>query len=810
MRSNKKYQRGIFLLFLLLIMISGIPLVKNISKKDSVDKNEISTSQPDDPFEPNDDFWSAKDINSEQRKWLNLIQEDDDWFKFDIFPGFERVIVKIIYLVADGNIGINLYDEYYSYIYGIDYYADCEFLDYIVPTPGTYYLYIYGYNYGTPYELLWDALNNSITYDDNFEPNNNNTQADTYADLSFNRGEWLSSIKGLGIQYDYDYYKINIDPINRRLFVEVIFDDYYDNIEVEIWNHNLTIRITEGWSSNHNEYINWVVSSSGTYYILVRGNDVGNTYDLRWDTGPIEDNYEENDYYYEAYDLSSYDATWLSTINGSGIQMDDDWYKINVNNDEKRLIVDLKFRYKFGDIDIEIYDEWSSWIVDSWSDRNGEYIDYILPAGGIYYIRITGDNTGNIYDFWWEDLSHDDWLEKDDFGIENDDFSHARMIEPRYYPDLKIINYDEDWYKIDLKSGDTIDIHNYYHTWEGVLFLELYNPSNHLQIGSYNGGGNEDITFNVDASGAWRIRVYRNSGDLNVDVIYYLDIWVNGMQVGDDPYEYNNNWWDEAYFLRDYEHKWLRNIHGLAVQGDEDWYLIEVSPGFEHLMVNLSITYGFGDIWFSIYNEWGNNIADSSPIFYGEHIDIFPNPGIYFIQVYGDNSGIRYDLWWDDLRTDNRPDDYYEENDDPTTAYDLSNYENKDLSGIHELGLQYDNDWYKIAIETGREHLYVLVMYDYQEGPLGIEIYDGDYAKITSNITQVDNEVISYDLPSDGTYYIRIFGDFSGNVYNLIWTAREPYAEDMIPGYDIFIILGAVFGVATIITMKWKRSKKNF
>jgi len=809
MRFNKKYQRGMFLLILLLIIISSITIIKNIPKNDSSNGNNISMSNPDDPYESNDDFYSAKDITSEKLKWLKLVQEDDDWFRFDIFPGFERLIVKVIFSNAEGDINIQLWDNSFSFITGSYSGDDGEFIDYNITLPGTYRLKIYGWNNGNPYELLWDALNSSISYDDNYEPNNNDIEAGINADLSSNKGVWLSSINGLGVQRNLDYFKIDVDPTNRRLFVEVIFDHYFDNIDVEIWDSTLTVLITEGFSFTHNEYINWVVSSSGIYYILIKGYNWSNTYDLRWDTGPIEDNYEENDYFTSAYDLSSYDAIWLSTIDGPGIQTDDDWYKINVNNDEKRLLVDLKFRYRFGDINLEIVDEWGGWIVGSWFNRDGEYIDYILPSGGIYYIHILGYNAGNIYDFWWEDLSHDDWLEKDDFGIENDDFSRARRIEPRYYPDLKIINYDEDWYKIDLDSGDDIDINIYYDNWEGVLFLELYDPSNHLELGSYHAGGYENIDYTVDESGEWRIRIYRDSGDFNIDVFYSLEIWVNGMQAGDDPYEFNN-WMDSAYFLRDYEGKWLSKIHGLAVQGDEDWYMIDVTPGFEHLMVNLSITYGFGNIWFTICNEYGNDIDDSYSTSYGEHFDSTISYGIYFIRVYGDNSGIEYNLWWDDLRTDTRLDDNYEENDDPTTAYDLSQWEHTELRYVNGYGLQYDNDWYRIAIDSGRTHLNVYLTYDYQEGPIGVEIYKWDYSKITSNFTMKDNEFISYKLPSNGTYYVRIIGDTSGNVYNLVWSARESYDDEMmIPGYNILIMLSAIFGVATIITVKLKRSKTN-
>ena len=58
MRFNKKYIWGMFLLTLLLVTFSTTTLIKSTADNNSLDENDISTSQPDDPFEQNDDFFS--------------------------------------------------------------------------------------------------------------------------------------------------------------------------------------------------------------------------------------------------------------------------------------------------------------------------------------------------------------------------------------------------------------------------------------------------------------------------------------------------------------------------------------------------------------------------------------------------------------------------------------------------------------------------------------------------------------------------------------------------------------------------------
>ena len=169
--------------------------------------------------------------------------------------------------------------------------------------------------------------------------------------------------------------------------------------------------------------------------------------------------------------------------------------------------------------------------------------------------------------------------------------------------------------------------------------------------------------------------------------------------------------------------------------------------------------------------------------------------------------GNEYNLWWDDVKSDLRSDDAYElPNNDLPSAYDLSNHERKTLWGISGLALQFDEDWYKIKVEEARLQLIVIVMYDSAEGLMGFDIYDSNHTKLTGNFTLDDNDYIDYDVPSKGTYYIKVYGDNSGNVYNLWWTTEEYEPIEMIPGFDTLILILSIVGV-TAVVIKMKRSK---
>lgn len=122
----------------------------------------------------------------------------------------------------------------------------------------------------------------------------------------------------------------------------------------------------------------------------------------------IDDNYEENDDFWSAYDLTSREQQWLSTIDGIGIQKDYDWYEIYILKDFQHLIVELQFTHASGDLTLYVLDSSDSSInivTLSASVTDDEYVDYLLPSSGTYYLVVWGDDLGNIYDLRWKTVS---------------------------------------------------------------------------------------------------------------------------------------------------------------------------------------------------------------------------------------------------------------------------------------------------------------------------------------------------------------------------------------------------------------------
>ncbi len=193
--------------------------------------------------------------------------------------------------------------------------------------------------------------------------------------------------------------------------LDLRFDASAGDIDMNLYNAAGT-QLDSSTSYTDNEFIDYEVPDSGNYYVKIYFENMGNEYDFRYESrDPLqtEDNYEENDDIGSAFNLTAYEQTWISTIHGIGIQLDEDWYEIAVTPGNERLVVDVRFQDNQGDIDIAVYDMAGTLITSSRSTTDNEYIDYILPSAGTYFISLDDYyGPGNFYDLWWAQLDSGD------------------------------------------------------------------------------------------------------------------------------------------------------------------------------------------------------------------------------------------------------------------------------------------------------------------------------------------------------------------------------------------------------------------
>ncbi|MEW5795225.1 MAG: PPC domain-containing protein, partial [Candidatus Zixiibacteriota bacterium] len=148
---------------------------------------------------------------------------------------------------------------------------------------------------------------------------------------------------------------------------------------------------------------------------------------------------------------------------------------------------------------------------------------------------------------------------------------------------------------------------------------------------------NEYIDCCVPGPGTYYIRVHYDN-ECNAYQLWWDD--VSG--CCDDQYEENDT---RATCTPLSEGTWIT-----AKQADDDWYCIDVTPGYERVLIDCRFSHAEGDIDIRLVNSGGAVLASSRSTDDNEYIDFtVSTSGVYYIQVFYGNRCNRYNLWWDDV-----------------------------------------------------------------------------------------------------------------------------------------------------------------
>ena len=708
---------------------------------------------PDDSYEENDTRTSAYDLSLDSGTFLSSlrgpgVQADLDWYQISVLADQQRVRIDCRFTHADGDITIQLTDASGVILATSNSTSDNEFIDYTVSGAGTYYIRLGGVEAGNTYDLEW-----SVLPDDSYEENDD--LANAYDLSAFRRGP-LSMINGSGIQADEDWYQIEVTPdYVGRILVECLFTHADGDIDLALYDSSGGF-LDGSVSTDDNEMIEYPVAAAGIYYIRVYFENLGNTYDLLWE---VDDDYEQNDTLATAHDLSGDEGAFLSTINGLGIQGDDDWYEIFVPPGRQRVLVECLFTHGPDDIDLRLTDQSGTVLAYSGSTDDDESIDVSVLYPGIYYILVEayGPPDDTPYDLMWQVLQEDGYEE-------NDILADAYDLSGDMGAFLSLIHglgvlVDDDWYEISVPAGQQRVLVDCQFTHAGGdIDIWLTDASGTVLTTSHSTTDDEFIDYTVPGAGTYYIRVYPYGGPSanTYDLMWEV--------LPDDGYE-ENDALATAYDLSAFHSGALTAIHGFGVQLDDDWYRIEVTPDFGTILVECLFTHADGDIDIRLTDSSGASLASSLSFTDNEMIEIpVPAAGIYFIRVYQMNNGNTYDLQWEVA-------DNYEQNDTLEASYDLSGNAGAFLSTIDGLGIQDDYDWYRINVPAGQQRVQVECLFTHADGDIDIRLTDPAGATLTSSNSVTDDEFIDFTVPAPGTYHVRVYGYDNGNPYDLVWLA---------------------------------------
>lgn len=385
----------------------------------------------------------------------------------------------------------------------------------------------------------------------------------------------------------------------------------------------------------------------------------------------------------------------------------------------------------------------------------------------------------------------------DDNYEENDNFFAATSLPEN----VSLINVlgdgrqkDNDWYRINVLSGfNEISIDCEFIHADGDINIGLYDGRGYLIATAATTTDNESIVTVVDSEGgSYHICVYGDNLSNTYDLVWEglsPAIFIAGAE---DNYESNNNFLsakDKAAFLP--KGAMLSSVDGEGAQYDPDWYKLIVDPNESVITVTLSNTSFTGAISLGLYNSLGYLVGTSASG--GNNEQIVYNSsvasGTYYACVYGDNSGAKYDLMYDDALSTSITigDDNYEQNDTFFSAYSLVSEKGTDLFDVMGYGIQLDSDWYKIAPGLGKNVIEVSIrdvielVGNSDETAVNMALYDSRGYQIytLSNIATNDTALIR--VKTGEVHYINFSGANAGHAYDFAWDSRFVTESD-----DIF------------------------
>lgn len=654
-----------------------------------------STPLPDDAYEENDSCGQAYDLRDFERTWLSEIegmgqQWDGDWYRIEAGVGNEHLFIRCTFTHAQGDIDLQLVDpsdcKVIASSSGV---GDEEHIDCLVPSVGLYLVRVWFGNAGNEYDLWWDDLpgpsptpsatpthtpTRTSTMTPTVTPTSSPTRTSTptrtptstptptppslftelFPSTSFDTGKWsLVSgpvIDSLAYGEPSEPYAMRMDSVDSVTSVQlnlmgysnVAFTYYYEeggpgelpdsgnDLILEYKNaSSLWIEIDRRYGDSYGETVfvqRSLILPSGAYH---------STFQFRFRTTgdctgcdewfvdninvPImstptpsptssptrtttqtptrtpsptplsDDAYEENDGCSTGYDLQGAEGVWLSQVAGPGRQWDDDWFIVSTHPGDEQLVIDVTFIREVGDIDLELYDEACKLLTGSYGGGDSEHITAAVSPG-TYTIRVFFANTGVPYDLLWRGLG-------------------PATLTPTMEP----------------TATET----------QTPTWTQTSTPTYTSTVTSTP---TATATLMPSATGT----AIPTSTETSTPT-------ATATALPDDAYEENDSC-GQGYDLSDKERIWLSELKGVGVQWDDDWFLIDVTPGYERVVIDCLFAHALGDIDIRLYGGNCKLIATSGGTGDSEHINVVvPSAGLYYIRVYFSNAGNAYDLWWDDI-----------------------------------------------------------------------------------------------------------------------------------------------------------------
>lgn len=643
---------------------------------------------------------------------------------------------------------------------------------------------------GTP-QADYVALGSGVT-DDAYEENDTRTNAYDFTTEQV----WLSTISGLGVQADDDWYEIEVSSGYERVQVDCQFTDADGDIDIALVNA-AGATLDSSTSFTDDEYIDHVVPTSGTYYIWVHYGNAGNTYDLWWDD--LADGAPQPELSYLSCVIDD-DSSGTSSGNGDGtvnpgesieltvtiannggadannvsatLSTSDSYvtiadtaedYGIIASSSSASCLEDYDFTVSSNcpnghviTFDLAITSDEGSW-PDSFTvtvngSGNGACVRYAVVVGVSDYVGTANDlgycdddakdiRNMLLTDPRW-DTANIQLLLDSQATRANIQTALANMAAVADGDDICLFSFSgHGTTGADVAPADEIDGLDEYicpHDFNNIRddelgdWLAAIHPSNMVVfIDTCHSGGQIKLagcqirTINIDGPAPQKGDGF--AADLSARARDLDDLsFVVSTACDDDEYSYEN---------------------GSLANGVYTEFLLEA------MRRAVADANGNGEL----SCEEAHSYLTPLVVAYNssQHPQFYDGNGAPQAEFIATNSGAI--------------DDAYEDNDSLATAYNLTT-EGTLLGNLAGLGVQADEDWYRIYVApTGEQRVRIVCVFTDVAGDIDMQLVDAAGTILAGSYSVTDNENIDYVVPAMGMYYIRVFSGNAGNTYNLWW-----------------------------------------
>ena len=561
---------------------------------------EVPGDCEDDRFEDNDVRANPATVGPSEFPELVACPNDADFFAVDLNAD-DEIVIDLGFSQAGGNIDLRLYNPEGEAVAASASIDDDEHVAYTALLSGTFLIEVF---YFHPSAELGNAYSMTVavnTPQPECEPDS--LEDNDALEDAFGIGE--GTLDGLtACAGDLDWYSVVLGA-GDTIDVDLTFLDAAADLDLSFTDDRGTL-LAFSVTGDDNEEIEWVASSSGTYYITVglkRDTDddpTNNVYALSAAITPgvptcTDDDHEENDVLAEASEIAS--GSFASLVSCEG---DLDYYRVDLGVGDE-ITIGLVFIDGEGDIDLYLRDAEGASLASSLSFNDNEDLSWTADEAGPVFIHVRlfrdeGSAPGNTYGMDVDVVEATPTCAADALE-ENDTQDTAAPVLSESYPNLTACVDDADYYEVFLFEGATITVDLTFSHAEGDIDVEIVEPDGDWVAYSESEDDDESVEYTATQSGTYAIRVYiyEDTGDTpgnNYDMT--VDIPATTSCVDDDSFEDNDNANDARYLSSG-------TVESLWACGtDRDFYEVLGITG-ETLSVALAFAHSDADIDVEVY-----------------------------------------------------------------------------------------------------------------------------------------------------------------------------------------------------------------